>query len=214
MQYKDDGWRGYMVSKIAMNPAHPGSRFSIGSLETLGEGIHEALVDFFNTHYSADQMHLVVYSNMDLDSGEKLVRSLFGQIRNINAGSIYPEEPLFTDEQLPAKLISKSIKDINQLSLTFPVPSLTEHYQSKPDRYITNILGHEGPGSLHAYLNKKGWIESLGAGSQSFDKNTSLIVINIAMTNQGAGKTDQIIGAVFQYVDFLREQPLSESLYR
>ena len=213
MQYKDDGWRGYMVSKIAMNPAHPGSRFSIGSLETLGEGIHEALVDFFNTHYSADQMNLVVYSNMDLDSGEKLVRSLFGQIRNINAGSIYPEEPLFTDEQLPAKLISKSIKDINQLSLTFPVPSLTEHYQSKPDRYITNILGHEGPGSLHAYLNEKGWIESLGAGSQSFDKNTSLIVINIAMTNQGAGKTDQIIGAVFQYIDFLREQPLSESLY-
>ena len=155
-------------------------------------GIHEALVDFFNTHYSADQMNLVVYSNMDLDSGEKLVRSLFGQIRNINAGSIYPEEPLFTDEQLPAKLISKTIKDINQLSLTFPVPSLTEHYQSKPDRYITNILGHEGPGSLHAYLNEKGWIESLGAGSQSFDKNTSLIVINIAMTNQGQKKRTRL----------------------
>ena len=213
MQYKDDGWRGYMVSKIAMNPAHPGSRFSIGSLETLGDGIHEALVDFFHTHYSADQMSLVVYSNLDLDSGEKLVKSLFGQIRNINAGGIYPKEPLFTSDQLPATLISKSIKDVNQLSLTFPVPSLAQHYQSKPDRYITNILGHEGPGSLHAYLNEKGWIESLGAGSQSFDKNTSLIVINISMTNQGAKRVDQIIGAVFQYIDFLREQPLSESLY-
>ena len=33
------------------------------------------------------------------------------------------------------------------------------------------------------------------------------------MTNQGAEKTDQIIGAVFQYINFLREQPLSESLY-
>ena len=40
MQIKDDGWRGYMVSKQALNPQHPGHRFTIGSLDTLKGDVH------------------------------------------------------------------------------------------------------------------------------------------------------------------------------
>ena len=47
MQSRDDGWRGHMVGKQLVNPAHPASRFTIGSLETLDGDIHEDLLQFF-----------------------------------------------------------------------------------------------------------------------------------------------------------------------
>ena len=109
---------------------------------------------------------------MDLDSGEKLVRSLFGQIKNITR-VVLSKEPLFTDEQLPAKLIPKRSK--TSISCLF-VPR-TKSYRTLPIQagpVYYEHTGPEGPGSLHAYLNEKGWIESLGAGSQSFDKTQSL----------------------------------------
>ncbi len=59
LQIKDDGWRAFSAQKSALNPAHPGSRFSIGTLETLGEGVNDALLDFFAKNYSANQMVMV-----------------------------------------------------------------------------------------------------------------------------------------------------------
>ena len=79
MQIKDDGWRGYMVGKQALNPAHPGAKFTIGSLDTLAGDIHEDLINFFDTQYSADQMGLVVISDRTLDAMEALIRPLFGK---------------------------------------------------------------------------------------------------------------------------------------
>ena len=58
MQIKDDGWRGYMVSKQALNPEHLGHRFTIGSLDTLGGDVKTALDVWFDNNYSADQMGL------------------------------------------------------------------------------------------------------------------------------------------------------------
>ena len=104
MQIKDDGWRGYMVSKLALNPEHPGSRFTIGSLETLKGDVKADLMDFFAEHYSADQMGLVVLANQSLDELEALVTPLFNQIPNNNIGPNYPTTQAFTDLQLPAVL--------------------------------------------------------------------------------------------------------------
>ncbi|MBT5686095.1 MAG: hypothetical protein HOJ11_13900, partial [Gammaproteobacteria bacterium] len=42
LQMKDDGWRSYVVQKVASNPEHPVSKFSIGSLETLKGDVHGA----------------------------------------------------------------------------------------------------------------------------------------------------------------------------
>ena len=60
LQLKDDGWRGFAVQKKSMNPKHPGTRFNIGSLETLDGDVQSDLIKFFNENYSADQMTLVL----------------------------------------------------------------------------------------------------------------------------------------------------------
>ena len=213
LQLKDDGWRGYMVGKQVLNPAHPGSKFTIGSLDTLAGDIHEDLVDFFETQYSADQMALVVISNASLDELEALVRPKFSTIDNKSIGPDFPDVPLYTDEQLPAIVEIQTQKDVNTVSYNFPLPSTQMHYRKKPEQYFSNLLGHEGPGSLYQLLNKRGWAESLGAGVEEFDENNSVASISIQLTPTGQAHIPEITDALFQYIALLQSTPAEEWLY-
>jgi len=204
MQIKDDGWRGYMVSKQALNPKHPGHRFTIGSLDTLAGDVKPELDRWFAENYSADQMGLVVLSDQSLDQLQALVEPLFGQIPNKDIGPSYPKTPVFAQGQLPARLSSQSLKDRGQLSLSFPIPNTLANYRQKPEQYVSNLLGHEGPGSLHSELTARGWIESLGVGTQDFDHTTSLFSINIQLTKTGQGHVDEILALVFLQLDQMR----------
>lgn len=213
MQIKDDGWRGYMVSKRALNPEHPGHRFTIGSLETLKGDVGSDLMTFFAENYSADQMGLVILANQSLNTLEALVAPLFNQVRNTNIGSSYPDEVLFTKAQLPAVLRSVSLKEKYQVAYNFPMPNTREVYKTKPEQYISNLLGHEGQGSLHSVLNERGWIESLGAGTQSFDRQNSLLSISLELTEEGRSHIPQITDLLFQYINLLKADAPTERIY-
>ncbi|GIS19275.1 MAG: hypothetical protein CM15mP120_11910 [Pseudomonadota bacterium] len=120
MQIKDDGWRGYMVSKLALNPEHPGSRFTIGSLETLKGDVKADLMDFL----------LNLFCRSDGLGGPSQPKS--GRVRGPGYAPLqpntqqqhrpdYPTTQAFTDLQLPAVLTSRSLKDTYQLAFNFPI---------------------------------------------------------------------------------------------
>ncbi len=207
MQLKNDGWRGYMVGKQALNPNHPNSRFTIGSLEVLEGDIHNELVEFFDTHYSSDQMGLVIVADQSLDDLEAMVTPLFGQIENKDIGPAYPTVELFKEDMLPATLKIQTIEEGGSISYLFPLPAAREHYKNKPEQYFSNLLGHEGKGSLHELLTSKGWIQSLGAGVGELDRNTSAMLVNIDLTPLGEQHTDEITNMVFQAIDLIKQSP-------
>jgi insulysin len=213
MQIKDDGWRGYMVGKQALNPAHPGSKFTIGSLDTLAGDIHEDLVDFFETQYSADQMGLVVIADQSLEALEARIRPLFSKIKNKNIGPDYPDMPMYTDKQVPAQLEIQSLKDGARVSYLFPLPNARIHYRNKPEQYFTNLIGHEGKGSLYQHLNALGWIESLSASVGDLDRNSSALSISIELTPVGRNKIPEISSYLFQYIDLIKKTPPQRWLY-
>ncbi len=204
LQIKDDGWRGFFAQKPAFNPAHPASRFYIGSLETLGEGVNKALLDFFAKNYSADQMVLVALTNETLDEMAGWIAPTFSAIKNHNLGTNPQTEQLFLDGDLPAVLSYQTLKEGQQLTYNFPIPSTDDYYKKKPVLYITNLLGHEGIGSLHKQLKDAGWIESLGAGSNPFDENSAVISVSIQLTESGASQIDAITSLLFSYIDLLK----------
>ena len=70
MQFKDDGWRSNAITKVALNPDHPQTKFNIGNLETLAGDVHHDLLVFFEENYSANQMGLAVLTNQTLDEME------------------------------------------------------------------------------------------------------------------------------------------------
>ena len=213
LQLKDDGWRGYMVSKQVLNPEHPGSRFTIGSLDTLDGEIHEDLLHFFETQYSADQMGLVVLSNQSLDELEAKIAQLFGRIENKNLGPDYPNVPMYTAEQIPARVAIQAQKEGTSVSYNFPLPNTRQHYRKKPEIYFSNLIGHEGSGSLYQLLNSKGWVESLGASVGELDRNNSILTISMELSESGAGNIDAITTALFQYIDLLKNTKPAAWLY-
>ncbi len=204
LQIKDDSWRGFAVQKVMFNPEHPMSKFNIGTLDTLSGDVHSSLLDFFEKQYSANQMGLVVLTNETLDEMEPWVTEMFAPIENRQLAPIERTAPLFTEGALPGTLRYQNLKANHELSFAFPIPSQLPYYRSKPANYIANLLGHEGEGSLHKALTEKGWITSLGAGDFNVDPNNSLMYINLELTEDGAGKTEEITRFVFDYLALLR----------
>jgi secreted Zn-dependent insulinase-like peptidase len=214
LRLKDDGWRGFMISKVNRNPDHPVSSFNIGTLDSLSGDVHSDLVSFFESHYSADQMSLVVLARESLDELTPWVSELFSAIENRNLSNVEREAPLFAEGQLPATLRHDNIKDDHGVSYTFPVPSSKWVYRKKPARYVGNLLGHEGEGSLHKILTGKGWINLLSAGDSMIDENHGVMSINIELTPEGARHIPEITGYVFSYLDMLRGEEIEEWIYR
>jgi secreted Zn-dependent insulinase-like peptidase len=206
MQIKDDGWRSNAVAKTAMDPGYEGSRFYIGSLDTLGDGVDEALRVFFDEQYSADQMVLVALGSESLDEMEAWVRPMFSAIENKSIGPAAAPAKAFDPATFPARLSYQTLSDSHQLSFNFPVPSVDEHYRTKPARYLTNLLGHEGTGSLHQHLEQAGWIESLAAGVQRLDESNAFISIDIELTEAGRAATDEITNALFAFIELMNTQ--------
>ena len=213
LQLKDDGWRGHAALRTAMDPDYPGSRFTIGSLESLGEGVGDALRTFFRENYSADQMVLVTLSSEPLDAMESWIRPTFGAIENRRIGPAPVPEAAFLPSDLPLKLTYRSLSENYQLSFNFPIPPVDEHYRSKPARFLANLLGHEGNGSLHQLLKERGWIESLGAGVNRLDTGNALLSINIELTPAGRLAIDEIRNLLFGYIELLQKTPLESWRY-
>ena len=80
---QSDFYRYIQLTYFNANPKSAFNRFTTGNRETLDKpGWIEALKEFHNKWYSANVMHLVVYSNKQLDELEIEVADLFSEIEN------------------------------------------------------------------------------------------------------------------------------------
>ncbi len=206
LQIRDDGWRANSVVRMAMNPDYAGSKFYIGSLDTLGDGVTKALKDFFDANYSADQMVLVALGNEPLDQMETWIRPLFAAIRNKNLGPSQAPAPAFLPGELPARLTYASLSDSYTISYNFPIPAVDANYRVKPAEYLSNLLGHEGEGSLHQALKSRGWIESLAAGVNRLDSANALLTVTIELTPSGRRATEEITELLYGYIKLLNDE--------
>jgi len=213
LQIKQDGWRGFAVQKVAVNPEHPFSRFNIGTLETLDGDVHGALLDFFENNYSANQMSLVVLTPESLDDIESYVVPMFSEVENRNLEDKVLKGEVMVPGGVPATLRHDNIKEEYRVSYSFLIPATLPHYRKKPVQYVANLVGHEGEGSLHKLLIEKGWITALAAGDTNIDDGTSAFVASIELTAEGRKHVPEISGYLFDYLDLLRSSRVEAWLY-
>jgi insulysin len=214
---KDDSRRFYSVKKAVSNPDHAFHQFAVGNLTTL-ENTEERplrpdLIDFWKTHYSSNLMTLAVYGPQTLDQLEAMVRGRFDRIENRNLNAKVHNEPLFSPGTLPARVHADALKDIRNLTLTFPIPSQEDHYRDKPASYVASLLGHEGPGSLFDVLKKAGLVESLSAGSGMDTGQEATLELNMALTPEGLKKQETILELTFAYIDKVRKEGISRTRF-
>lgn len=86
----DDSRKQHQILRHTANRAHPYSRFATGTLETLlkvprerGDEPHVLVRNFYDAHYSANIMKLVVYGKQPAEVLSGLVVENFGGVKNI-----------------------------------------------------------------------------------------------------------------------------------
>lgn len=217
MQLRDDGWRTYMTQKRALNPAHPGSRFTIGSLETLadedGRSVREDLLEFYADHYTAERMALVLLGREEVDTLAAWAEDLFSAVPSREVAPEPEAVPLFAEDDLPSLMRMQPVKERRVLELSFALPATDPIYRRNPGAYISNLVGHEGEGSLHARLTELGWIESLAAGTSRFGDDAALLGITVELTEAGLENWTRIGELLFAYLEQLRRDGIDRARF-
>lgn len=217
LKRQDELRRLYQVHKATSNPRHPFSKFSVGNLTTLQDKPNAPLAnqlrDFFERWYCARRMTLVLVGPQSLEQLQSLAQTHGGPIGSGCADMLYVDEPLYLAEQLGVELHVKPLKDARRLILTFALPGIDDDYANKTTSYIAHILGYEGPHSLYSYLRDKHWINSLAAGGGISGSNFKDFNINMQLTAEGMAHRDDIVEAIFSYIELIRNTGLEAWRY-
>ena len=170
---QSDQWRLDQLDRSLSNPRHPYHKFSTGNYDLLktqpeakGINVREKFIEFYETHYSANLMKLVVLGRESLDVIQDWVTEFFSSIPNKNFPKLrWEDEVPLRPEDLETQCFSRPVMESRELTLTFPFINEEMLFESQPSRYIGHLVGHEGPGSIMSYIKAKGWANALSAGT-------------------------------------------------
>ncbi|KAI9822691.1 MAG: Insulinase (Peptidase M16) [Pycnora praestabilis] len=215
---QNDLWRLNQLNKSFSNPRHPYSHFSTGNLETLrdeprkrGVAIREEFMKFHEKNYSSNRMKLVVLGRESLDELETWVGDLFSGVRNKNlAQDRWDGVPLLTGEDKLIQVFAKPVMESRTLDIYFPYQDEEDLYESQPGRYLSHLIGHEGPGSILAYIKAKGWANGLSAGPMAVCPGSALFAVSIRLTEDGLNNYQEVVKVIFQYISLLHDNPPQE----
>lgn len=217
---QSDLWRLYQLDKSQSNPEHPFHKFSTGNLKTLGDipkskdvDIRDELLKFYDSSYSANLMKLCVLGREDLDTMSQWVYDLFKDVPNSDRPVPTYEAKMLPPQYLTQIINAKPVKDLKKVEITFVAPDVDEQWDSKPAHYLSHLIGHEGSGSLLAYLKLKGWANELSAGSHTVSEDNAFFSVDIDLTDEGVKNYESVIQSVFQYIELLKKELPQEWIY-
>ncbi|KAK5386061.1 metalloprotease [Exophiala xenobiotica] len=218
---QSDAWRLSQLAKSLSNPQHPYHHFSTGNLQTLrdepekkGVKIRDEFIRFYERHYSANRMKLVVLGRESLDELESWVVELFSEVKNKDLGqNRWDGVEMLTKDQLSTEILAKPVMESRSLEISFPWQDEEEMYETQPARYISHLIGHEGPGSVLAYLKDQGLAQTLSAGYHPVCPGSAFFEIDIGLTQDGLKKYHEIVTIVFQYIGMMKANPPVEWMH-
>ncbi|KAK4169407.1 ubiquitin carboxyl-terminal hydrolase [Cladorrhinum sp. PSN259] len=215
---QSDQWRLHQLKKSLSNAKHPHCHFSTGNLQTLkiapeakGINVRDKFIEFYEKHYSANRMKLCVLGREPLDVIQSWVVQLFSPVVNKDLVlNRWEDEVPYDGERLGVQIFAKPVMDTRELTLSFPFDEQERLYESQPSRYLSHLIGHEGPGSIMSYIKSKGWANALGAGPWAICPGTpDVFDVTITLTEEGQKHYKEVVKVVFEYIAMLREsEPL------
>lgn len=213
-----DTWRLHQLNKSLSNKEHPFHKFSTGNYKVLrddpverGVKIRDKFIEFYKKHYSANRMKLVVLGRESLDELESWVTELFSDVPNFDLPQLrWDGVPALSKAELGMQIFVKPVMDTRMLDIHFAYVDEDELWESQPSKYLSHLLGHEGPGSILSYIKAKGWANALGAGPMPICPGTSHFSLSIRLTEDGLKNYQEVIKAIFQYIAMVKEQPPQE----
>lgn len=198
-----DLWRVMHVQKELANNEHPFHEFSTGNAITLGAVTQDILKKWYESHYSANIMHLVVYSPLAIEEMQTLVEKNFSDIKNRNLKkSAGFDKPLFSKELLGKLIVVEPRLEVQKLELCFEIPKeFLDNLEVRPDMVASFILGHEGSSSLLDILKKEKLALGLSASAERISGNQGVFTICINLTTSGVKSYGRVIDLCFSAIN-------------
>lgn len=79
----------------------------------------------------------------------------------------------------------QTIMSFHAVEVSFPLAYQPARWKYKPANFLAHFIGHEGPGSLHSYLKRKGWLTSLSSGPQNLAREFAMLKVTLHLTREG-----------------------------
>lgn len=210
----NDPNRLFFVLKELTTPEHPFHYFSTGNKASLSNVSSGTLRKWYEDHYSANLMHLVIYSNEPIETLKTLVVNDFQGIPNKHLKPYRTDIPIIPNDLKGSLIRINSIKDIRTVTLLWELPpSLVHLTDSKPEKIAAHLLGFEGENSLLEQLKKEKLAEEITVGDLKLNGDTALFAVGINLTEQGLTDINEVIEQFFQAVATYKEKEVPEYLY-
>ncbi|KAG8980709.1 Insulinase (Peptidase M16), partial [Tulasnella sp. 427] len=211
---KDVDPKGYVTPPIPGSAAT--SRSSSPFLEEEDGGVagretRRRLVEWWEGHYCASRMKLVILGKESLDELTNMAVRSFSAVPNRSLGPAprFEESP-FGPESTGVIAYAKTIIDFKAIAVVWCVPWQPPLYKVKPVNLISYFIGHEGPGSLHSYLKNKGWATRLSAGPVSGAPGFDFFKVTTGLTKEGFENHAEVLKSIYSYLSLLRSTSSEE----
>ena len=212
----DDFRKKNQILKELCNTKHPFSRFSSGNFETLGKQetqlLKERLFNYFKQHYYASNMTLVIVSPNNYQTVKNYIVELFSDIKNPNHEKIvkFKSPNIFTQNSTQNLIKLKSESKNGNICLSFIIPKKKKYSKTKPLTYISHIIGSEEKGTLHNYLKKNNYINSLVITSGMKDQKYQELSIIFVATKYGMDNVNLIVKLFFEYIYLIKSKGIEK----
>jgi protease-3 len=219
MGRSQDGWIIHRLGGITANPEHPARRLTVGNLETLSDKpdatLHSQLLSFYDRYYSANNMKLTIVAKQPLNELAELATKHFSGIADKRISRPEIKIPGITAAEKGKVIHYKSIKELKQLIIEFPIADNTDQWPVKPNTFINNLITSEEPGTVGEQLRNAGLVNALYGyiEADAYGSDGYLRVI-ADLTDEGLKNRDQIIAAVFGYIALIKNSGVDEIYYR
>jgi insulysin len=212
-----DTWRQMQLMGTILGQAgqHAYSNFGTGNKESLlkeagGDAPYETLRNeveqFYRDHYVSANMTLAAMSNHgSVEELQAMVERVFAKLPNGPCQTVYsPPLPYFPPtvvEWVPLR------EDCTVLDVQWVLPtSQWTKYKTKPTRFWSHIIGHEGPGTLLSVLREKQWAQDLSADDVSYTyRNFGIFALSLELTEEGFDHVNDVLRMLFHYIDMIIE---------
>jgi insulysin len=132
---------------------------------------------FHSTNYSSNGMKLVILAPKSLDTLEEWVKEIFAEVPNKDLNRKRWEMTVYSERELMTQTFARPVLKSRSLDIQFAYRDEEQIYDSQPSRYLSHLIGHEGPGSILAHIKAKGWAVSLSACESTLCSGSGLLTV-------------------------------------
>ncbi|KAF8743460.1 Peptidase M16, partial [Rhizoctonia solani] len=174
-----------------------------------GRETRRRLVEWWESQYSAERMKLVILGTESLDDLTNMTVREFSAVKNRGLG----RTPLMLEDPRGPEhngiiVYAKTVMDFRALEVSWSCEWQDPRYLTKPAMILGHLLGHEGPGSIHAYLKNKGWISYLSAGIHGGGRGFSFFKVTMVLTKDGMDHHKEVLLTLYRYLEYLKASSL------